>query len=373
MTPRALFCLPHLAHSIAFTEACGSDSPQGGSGGSGGSGPATTTTTTSGTTTTTSGTTTTTSSTTTGSGGGSTGKPCDPTCVGTKLCDDGGICVCAPGWSLSGTDCVAVPVSDPTKRTKAEVCQALADATKPVAKEWIPGTMGACDPGTVPLDAQLATLRYLNFYRWMVGVGPVQVTPQMAQAEQECAAILNYEFGHSPSPTTMCYTALGAQGCSDSLIAGGFGLVGQIDGYALETGQNFIHHRNVLAVGRAGVWFGASGASSDMHYGGAYPALPSDPSFVAHPGPGLQVMSKVPLDWWFVERGAVTTPPLDARVFVKGTNEEKPMKRQHHYNDFSSFQPMGWVPVADTPYRVQLINDSMAVFAEFETTFITCP
>ena len=60
-------------------------------------------------------------------------------------------------------------------------------------------------------------------------------------------------------------------------------------------------------------------------------------------------------------------------MFVKSINEEKPMKRQHHFNNFSSFQPMGWVPVADTPYRVQLISDSMAVFAEFETTFITCP
>jgi hypothetical protein len=60
-------------------------------------------------------------------------------------------------------------------------------------------------------------------------------------------------------------------------------------------------------------------------------------------------------------------------VFVKATGEEKPMTRQHHYDDFSSFQPKGWTPAPDTPYRVQFVDDAAAVFAEFETTFVTCP
>jgi hypothetical protein len=259
------------------------------------------------------------------------------------------------------------------KRTKDEVCQALAAASKAPATQWTPGMGGACDPGTVPYDAEVAAITYLNFYRWMIGVGPVQVVPAVAKDEQACAVILNYYFGHDPMPGVMCYTPEGAAACGSSLIAGGYGLIGQVDGYALETGQNFIHHRNVLAVGRAGVWFGANAGSSDMHYGGAYTPLATDPKFVAHPGPGLQVRSKVPTDWWFVERGTDTTPPLDARVFVKATNEEKPMMRQHHYNDFSSFQPSGWVPAVDTAYRVQLVDDAMAVFSEFETTFIDCP
>lgn len=308
-----------------------------------------------------------------GSGGGNTGQPCDPACTGTRMCDASSACVCAPGWTFDGADCIAVPVSDPTTRTKDEVCQALAAASVAPAQPWIPGSGGECDPGTVPYDAQLAVLRYLNFYRWMVGVGPVQVVPEVAQAEQECALILNYEFSHSPMPTTTCYTEAGAAACGSSLIAGGYGLVGQVDGYALETGQNFIHHRNVLAVGRAGVWFGASGGSSDMHYGGAYPALPTDPAFVAHPGPGLQVRSKVPTNWWFVESGTAVSPAVDARVHVVSSGEEKPMIRQHHFEGFSSFQTDGWTPEVDVAYRVELVADDQSVFGEFETTFIDCP
>lgn len=360
-----------LAASLApLLLACGKDFPN--PLGEGGGGASTSTNTTGAGATGTTGTTGTHS--TGGTGGGMTGEPCDPACTGTKMCDDAGMCVCAPGWAFDGADCVAEAVSDPTTRDKAEVCARFAEATVPPAKEWIPGTSGdACDPGTVPFEAQVATLRYLNFYRWMIGVGPVQVDPSVAAAEQECAVMLNYYFGHDPMPDVMCYTPEGAGACADSLIAGGYGLVGQVDGYALETGQNFIHHRNVLAVGRAGVWFGANAGSSDMHYGGAYPALPTDPKFVAHPGPGLQVMSKVPVGWWFVERGTESTPPLDARVFVKETMEEKPMTRQHHYADFSSFQTNGWTPEADVAYLVELVDDNMAVFGSFETTFVNCP
>ena len=307
-----------------------------------------------------------------GSGGGNTGKPCSPTCTGASLCDDSLACLCAPGWTFDGTSCVVEPISDPMTRTKEEVCGRLASATQLPATQWNPGA-GGCDPGTVPFEGQVAALRYLNFYRWMIGVGPVQVDTTVAAAEQQCALMLNYYFGHDPGPDVMCYTPEGAAACGSSLIAGGYGLIGQVDGYALETGQNFIHHRNVLAVGRAGVWFGANGGSSDMHYGGAYPALPTDPAFVAHPGPGLQVMSKVPLTWWFVEAGTASTPPLDARVTIVATGEQKPMTRQHHFGDFSSFQTEGWVPEADTPYLVELIDDSAAVFGSFETTFINCP
>lgn len=287
------------------------------------------------------------------------------------MCDDS-VCVCAPGWVASGTECLADPVSLPATRTKAEVCARYAADTAAVSPLWQPGTDGECDPGTVPYAAQVAALRYLNFYRWMLGVGPVQVVPEVAQAEQECAKILNYTFGHSPDPSTMCFTMDGAEACGASLIAGGFDLVRQFDGYALEIDQNLIHRRNVLAVGRAGVWAGASGGSSAMHYGGAYPALASDPAFVAHPGPGPNVMNKVP-SRWFVQKGTQDIPAVDARVFVAATNEQKPMKRNHHFANFSSFDLDGWSPQLDTPYRVELVDDASTVVATYETTFVSCP
>ena len=155
------------------------------------------------------------------------------------MCNDANACVCAPGFVAAGNDCVAAAVSAPSLRTAAEVCARYAANTAAPA---------------------------------------VQVIPAVAKAEQECAKILNYAFGHAPDPSTQCYAMAGAAACSDSLIAGGFSLVTQFDGYALETEQNLSHRRNVLAVGRAGVWAGASGGSADMHYGGAYPALASDPA-----------------------------------------------------------------------------------------------
>ena len=297
---------------------------------------------------------------------------CDPTCTGTKLCDDSGGCVCAPGFAPTGKDCVAEVITAPATRTKVEVCARFKAANARPATLWRAGTGGECDPGTVPFEAQMAALRYLDFYRWMIGVGPVQVLPAVARAEQECAKILNYEFGHSPSPTTKCYTKDGADACGGSLIAGGFDLLTQFDGYGLEVEQNLIHRRNILAVGRAGVWAGASGGSSDMHYGGAYPALPTDPELVAHPGPGFNVRSKVPTRW-FVQKGTKTIPAVDARVFVKTSGEEKTMKRYHHYTDFSSFDVSGWTPAVDVTYRVELLDDSKAVVAKFETVFVDCP
>ena len=287
------------------------------------------------------------------------------------MCDAAGDCVCAPGWEVSGGACAASPVSAPTARTKAEVCERYAASRASGVTEWVPGE-GTCDPGTVPFEGQAAALRWLNFYRWMVGVGPVQVDPSVADAEQECAQILNAEFSHSPDPSVPCYTAEGAAACGASLIAQGFGLVGQVNGYAMETGQNLIHRRNVFSVGRAGVWFGACGGSSAMHYGGAYPALPTDPPFVAHPGPGFNVRSTVPSKW-FVQKGTQGTPAVSARVTVVESGESKTMVDEHHYADFSSFHPDGWTPAVDEAYRVELVEDGGAVFAVFETTFVDCP
>lgn len=298
---------------------------------------------------------------------------CDAACTGTKMCNDTGACVCAPGWTAAGKDCVAIPISKPASRTKAEVCDRYKAAQKRPAALWKAGTGGECDPGTVPYDAQVAALSYLDFYRWMVGVGPVQVIPSVAKAEQECAKILGYSFSHSPPATTKCYTADGAAACGASLIAGGFDLMTQFDGYGMEIDQNLIHRRNVLAVGRAGVWAGTSSpGGSDMHYGGAYPALASDPELVAHPGPGPNVRARVP-SRWFVQKGTKTIAAVDARVFVVATGEEKPMKRYHHYTDFSSFDVSGWTPAVDTPYRVELIDDAKVKVAEFVTTFVDCP
>lgn len=306
------------------------------------------------------------------SGGGDPVGACDPSCTGSKMCDAANACVCAPGWVASGTDCVAAPVSALATRTKAEVCARYKADTAPVSPLWVAGTANACDPGTIPYASQVAALRYLNFYRWMIGVGPVQVVPSVAKAEQECAKILNYSFSHSPAPSTTCYTAAGAGACADSLIAGGFSIVSQFDGYALETEQNLIHRRNVLAVGRAGVWAGASGGSAAMHYGGAYPALPSDPKYVAHPGPGFVVRNKVPRRW-FVQKGTSSIPAVDARVTVAATNEVKPMKRYHHYTDFSSFDVDGWTPAVDVAYKVELVDDANNVVTSFQTTFVDCP
>lgn len=109
-----------------------------------------------------------------------------------------------------------------------------------------------------------------------------------------------------------------------------------------------------------------------MHYGGSYPALATDPAFVAHPGPGPNVRALVP-NKWFVQRGTADTPPLDAKVFVAATGEEKPMKTEHHFTNFSSFDPDGWAPANDVAYRVELVESDGRVFASYETTFVTCP
>ena len=282
-------------------------------------------------------------------------------------------CVCAPGWVARGTDCVAGEVTKPDARTKAEVCARYAEAkAAPATLYTPPGGGEQCAVGPLPYPSQVAALAYLNFYRWMVGVGPVQVVPNEGQGQQECAKILESTFGHDPPPTAPCYTPLGAASCGNSLIAGGFTAVTQFDGYGMEVEQNLVHRRNILAVGRAGVWVGSTGRSSNMHYGGAYPALASDPAFVAHPGPGIVVRERVPARW-FVQKGTASIAAVDARVTEVASGTSKPMKRNHHFNDFSSFDPDGWQPQVDVAYRVELVDDAATVVGSFTTTFVDCP
>ena len=109
-----------------------------------------------------------------------------------------------------------------------------------------------------------------------------------------------------------------------------------------------------------------------MHYGGSYPALETDPAFVAHPGPGFNIAGMVPSQW-FVQAGTADTPPLEARVFGVDSEEEMPMRLEHHFSNFSSFAPDGWSPTLDIPYRVELYDDMGALFGSYETTFIRCP
>ena len=307
-----------------------------------------------------------------GGGGDNTGLPCDPECRGAMMCNDDGQCVCAPGWGLGDETCEAVTVSDPATRSREEVCARWEEDRMFATPLWTPGTGDMCDPGTVSFEAQVSGLRWLNFWRWMLGIGPVQVAPEVAEAEQQCAKLLGFEFSHSPSPETPCYTEEGAAACGASLIASGHGLTGQLDAYAMEVDQNLVHRRNVLSVGRAGVWLGDAGGPAAMHYGGSYPALESDPEIVAHPGPGLMIASMVPRTW-FVQAGTTTIPPVDARVFVADTDEEMPMTRGHYFGDFSSFSPEGWTPQLDTPYRIELIDETNTPLATWQTTFITCP
>ncbi len=106
--------------------------------------------------------------------------------------------------------------------------------------------------------------------------------------------------------------------------------------------------------------------------GGAYPALASDPAYVAHPGPGINVRSQVP-SRWFVQKGTTSIAAVDARVTEVVSGTPRAMKRNHHYKDFSSFDVDGWQPQVDVAYRVELVDDANAVVTSFTTTLVDCP
>jgi len=298
---------------------------------------------------------------------------CDLDCGPQALCDPAiEACVCIPGYQGDSTACTPEPVADPATRSRQDVCEAWLADRSGVAIGW--NTNGdPCDAGTLSYEAQVTALGHVESYRRLSGVGPVEIIAEAAAEQQECALLMhaNGNISHSPPPEWRCYTEAGSAAAGTSLIAWGFASAAStVDAYVKETISGLPHRRNVLSVGRAGVFFGHAGSGGCMRYGGAYAPLDSDPEYVYQPNPGYAPIA-VFSSQWSVQPGTGGSATFTARIFRESDNEELPVDQLSSGSALSAWQPDGWTVQIDESYRVVLAGDVGT--REYTTTPILCP
>jgi hypothetical protein len=156
-------------------------------------------------------------------------------------------------------------------------------------------------------DAIDDTLRRINMFRWMIGLGPVVDRPEDHQRQQQCARMMdaNGMLSHSPPTGWDCYTAEGAAGAGSSNLALGFGSSARtIDLYVDDGGVDSLGHRRWIfnpPLGSVGIGHVGSGGCLGVFNGGGSTTR----TWTAWPPPG-----PVPLDaigtarWSFHSEGA---------------------------------------------------------------------
>ena len=294
-------------------------------------------------------------------------------CAAGQVCDElAGRCVCVPGFAVSGADCVRPTRSDPTARTKDEVCAHWKEGHVETAKApFVPGAGGACDPGKLPSDARLDAVRRWNMYRWLSGLHPAGVDPSIAQAQQECALIESKTFGHDVPTTAPCYTADGAKEASLSMIAQGFGSAAStMDAYMFEPLSTRLAHRKIsISVDRDNINFGFIDGGSCARYGYGF-TDPSPPAFVAVPNPGVTPL-QMTTGAWSLHGGGKTLPVGAVKIFDETDKVDKAVAQDAMYAGYNAWTPSGWTPQADHTYRVTL-TDAAATLT-YAVTPVDCP
>ena len=130
-------------------------------------------------------------------------------------------CVCGPGFTGNGSSCFPVAPGSPETRTSAEVCTAWSAAeTRKEAGDGFTNTTIACDPGALSRNALDDALARMNFYRWLVGLGPTADDSGANTTGQACAVVSAWNpagpAAHFPQSSATCYTPAGAGGAGSS-------------------------------------------------------------------------------------------------------------------------------------------------------------
>ena len=278
-------------------------------------------------------------------------------------------CVCGPGFTGSGTMCTPVAPGSPETRTSGEVCTAWAAAeTRKETGDGFTNTTATCDPGVLSRNALDDALARLNFFRWLVGLGPTGDDAGGNTAGQACAVVSAWNpagpAAHFPATTATCYTPSGAGAAGSSNIAwGARDASDAIDLWMIDFGNEttFGHRRWLLnpplsnvGIGhyRGGNNYGSASCISVFGGGSAGPR----PDFIAFPPPGF---SPTPLtQWQWTIHGNI--PLSGATVVVTRLGDGVVMNTRLEILNGSYGQATvavfrdGWNPVAGQTYHVRL-------------------
>jgi hypothetical protein len=278
---------------------------------------------------------------------------------------------CPSGQVDNGITCVPIDPADPAQRSMAEVCARwAADHVLTDPHPFTAGAGGDCDSGTLSASGKADTLKRLDGFRWLAGLGPTSESATLDATDQKCANLESWwDFSsgnspHSPPATAKCYTAAGAQGAGMSNIAWGNGPADSIDQFMEDNGNaSTMGHRRWLVnppLGPIGIGYweggGMYGSAECLAVFGASGTGPKPP-WVAVPNPGFVPMPIPTWTWTFHSAlgGAATATITVVRA---SDNANLPVTRATldagYGQDAVSWKPMGWTPAANETYKVTI-------------------
>ncbi|HJL17005.1 MAG TPA: hypothetical protein RMH99_15175 [Sandaracinaceae bacterium LLY-WYZ-13_1] len=317
--------------------------------------------------------------------GGPSGTDAGPTdpCAGVSCganahCDPrDGACYCDEGFVDMGGACEAPPPGDPVGRTQAEVCDAWnAGHVENASPAWSPGA-GTCDPGTLSPDAIDDTLRRVNMFRWLAGLGAVPHDGSRHDELMECARMMdvNGSLSHDPPMSWDCWTSGGASAAGRSNIALGYRTgAASIDGYMRDRNTMSLGHRRwILGARLGGVEIGSAGRGHCLGVFGSGGS--TDRAWSAYPNQGFAPIETAQNTWSVQAYSISFTGGSDVEVVRLSDGVALPVE-VYQTGGFGppptiGFVPMGWSGEAGETYRVT-ITDTSDGDITYETTLVSC-
>ncbi len=305
--------------------------------------------------------------------------PCDGVVCGAGAsCEPAsGDCVCSEGFRSVGGGCEAIPAGDPAGRTTAEVCAAWSDGHVENARPaWTAGAT-ACDPGTLTDDAYEDTVRRVNLFRWLAGLGPVTHDASEDDAMQACAVMMdqNNALSHMPPSTWQCYSAEGAAAAGRSNIALGAYTPGQaIDLYMADDLTPSLGHRRWILndyLGQVGIGF----AGRAQCLGVFDSSGGTDRTWTAYPNPGPAPIETTADVWSFHSHAFDLSAATVTLERLGTTSENIPVSVSHISGGFGPPGALAFTPpvhaAAGDRFRITiggLAGDDIV----YETEIVDC-
>jgi hypothetical protein len=277
---------------------------------------------------------------------------------------------CANGDVDNGITCVPVDPMDPAQRSAADVCARY--AADHVVTDAHPFTSNgaACDPGTLSSGGKADTLKRINGFRWLSGLGPTTESASLDSTDQYCANLESWwdfassDSPHAPPSSAKCYTAMGASGAGMSNIAWGNGPAQSIDQFVEDMGnETTLGHRRWIVnppLGPVGIGYWEGGGM----YGSAeclavfgMSGTSNVPAWVAVPNQGFVPLQITSWTWSFSSSLGGTA---NANIAVVRASDHANLAvtrttlSQGFGQDTISWLPSGWVPAANETYRVTI-------------------
>jgi uncharacterized protein YkwD len=328
-----------------------------------------------------------------GGGGGAADAGSDPcagvTCgMGARCEPSTRACVCLPGYTQGASGCDPVMPGTPASRTQGEVCTAWTAAQQQRASgDGFTTSTATCDPGALSRAALDDGLARLNFFRWLVGLGPTTDDAGDNDAAQKCALVSAWNAAgpsaHYPPSTATCYTPEGAAGAGSSNIAWGAGSAANaIDLWMIDYGNEttFGHRRwllnpplNPVGLGhyRGGNNYGSASCIRVFGGGGSGPS----PSWIAFPPPGF---SPEPLTQWrWTVHGNIPLNGASATVVRLSDGASLPVTFQILVGSYGQAAAAlvrdGWNPVAGETYTVTVTGQGGVGTLTYDVKPTSCP